>query len=578
MSWLIGAVGNITNELRKQVSTLADSQLVKHDDANLLIIAGGIKKTCLFQVDNTNRENFVSVGVGIINNENTIRFMDDKLWENINSVEEARKLEGHFVNVRWNKGEVKIFTDVLGLRDIYYSSITNDCIIFSTRGDWLAKILRAEINFKEFGSRWLLFNQISPNSIFNNIERICGGKSIVIDRGNYKITADSYEWLPDFENKHLSINDYSSKLEELINIPFVSDHRVSLSLSGGMDSRLILSYLIQKNKRTWYSHTFGDYDHPDSMVAQKIATDLRIEHERINLEETTPEIFLAEAKDYLLQTNVNNAVSGYLQLRNYKNLIGRNEVIIDGGFGEIWRREFFNRILVRGRKNLNDKDTDGMIPYLRVHRADVFTEDIKNTFYKGCKEQLENSFKTLPDANTIGMENWIDLFAVKTRLLNYYSSAQVHLDGWVFSYMPFIQQSLLKNLFNTSLSKRKNGKMFRQIIKQNYKTLSNYPLAKGQFTHPFFLNTIQSRIWNIAYKKLKLKMYNDNSTEHLLNTLSPYIQDTITSASVKQCGYYDYSKLLRLSNVVAKDTASSYDLYELDWWFAFELFRQEITQ
>ena len=577
MSWLIGIAGNYSDELKNQIDHLSENHLVKYEESNFVIIAGGIKKTCIFQIDSDEKDSFVAVGVGISNNEDSIQFINNELWERINNVEEARKLEGHFVNVRWDKNKIKIFTDILGLRDLYYAANTAGYIIFSTRGDWIAKILRAGINFKEFGSRWLLFNQISPNSIFKGIERVSSGRSITIDRHTMKISVEKFEWLPDLENKLLTITDYSSKLEKLINIPFASDQRVSLSLSGGMDSRLILSYLVKKRKN-WYTHTFGDYYHPDSLVAQRIAKNLGIEHERIDLDIPAPEIFLKEVKDYLVQTNVNNAVSGYLQLRNYKALMNRDEVIIDGGFGEIWRREFFNRLLLRGKKELYAKNINGIIPYLQVHRADVFTEEIRNTFYEGCKEQLGNSFKTLPEISTIGIENWIDLFAIKTRLLNYYSSAQIHLDGWVFGFMPFIQTSLLKNLFSIPLSKRKNGNLFRRIIKQNYRALSTYPLAKGQFTHPFFLNTIQSRIWNMAYKKLRLKMYNDNTTEHLLNSLSPYLQDTITSNDVKQCGCYDYSKLLRLSNILVKGSANSHDLYELDWWFAFEIFRQGITK
>ncbi|KAF0151760.1 MAG: hypothetical protein FD143_1624 [Ignavibacteria bacterium] len=577
MSWLMGVAGNFPDGLKKQINNVSENILVKQEENNLIIIAGGIRQTCKFNIETNEKDSFISVGVGIEHSENDVKFMNEERWQVIDNVEKARKLEGHFVKVRWNKDEIKVYTDILGLRDIFYATPQKDYIIFSTRGDWLAKYLQAEINFKEFGSRWLLFNQLSSNSILNGVERLSGGSSIRVNRNDMKVTINKYDWLPNLESDSLSSTEYSTKLEKLINIPFIQNQRVSLSFSGGMDSRLILSYLAGR-RNNWYTHTFGDYNHPDSVVANSIAKSLSIEHEQINLDMPTQEVFLTEFKDYLLLTNVNNAVSGYLQLRNYKKLICREEVIIDGGFGEIWRREFFNRLLLRGRKELLEKNIGGIIPYLIVHRADVFTGEIKNIFNTGCKEQLENIFINLPDANTIGMENWIDLFAIKTRLLNYYSSAQVHLDNWVFGYMPFIQKSLLENLFVLSVAERKNGKLFRYIIKRNNKMLSKFPLAKGQFTHPFFLNTIQSHIWNIAYKKLRLKTYNDTTAENLLNALSTYIQDTVSTKDVKECGCYDHSKLLRLSNNFAKGTASSFDLYELDWWFAFELFRQGIIK
>lgn len=578
MSWIIGSIGNCSYDLIKKIEILARNKIVEYREDNFVVFAGGNDKTCLYKINNLANEEYISVGIGLIVDDYKTSLMTVEDWGIISNSSIARKLNGHFINVRWNRNEIKIFSDVLGLRDIYFTKVENDHIIFSTRGDWLSKIIQAGIDFKEFGSRWLLFNQLSAKSIFNNIIRINSGTSVLINRLDFSLSIDKYNWLPDHDKNVISVSKFSRKLNEHITFPSTTNQKISLSLSGGMDSRLILSYLLNSCGGKWYSHTFGDYHHPDSIVAQRITSDIGIEHEKINIELPTADIFLSEVTEYVSLTNVNNAVSGYLQLRNYKNLIGRNEVIVDGGFGEIWRREFFNRLFIRGRKELLERNIEGMIPYLQVHHANIFTEEIQKTFLAGCKEQLEDIISTLPKAESIGVENWIDLFAIKTRLLNYYSSAQIHLDSWVFSYMPFSQPSILKNLFNIPLAQRKNGKMFREIIKQNFKPLVKYPLAKGQFTHPFFLNTIQSRIWNIAYKKLKLKMYNDRSTANLLNTLFPYIQDTITSSSVKECSYYDYSKLLRLSNSLTKRTATDFDLYELNWWLAFELFRQGISK
>ncbi|MBI3125852.1 MAG: hypothetical protein HYZ10_15760 [Ignavibacteriales bacterium] len=486
MSWIIGAVGRCSVELQKKIESLTSNKFVEYRENNLIVFAGGNSQTCLFNVNGFSNEKFITVGIGIKNDENKTRFMQVADWENVSNSSNAQKLDGHFVNVRWNNDEIKIFTDVLGLRDIYFTQTTKDVFVFSTRGDWLSKICDSEINFKEFGSRWLLFNQISDKSIFTKIERVCGGTSVIFSRRQNNFTVNKFTWLPKFESVHVLIEEHSRQLNKLIHFPFSNSHQITLSLSGGMDSRLILSSLLNSANRNWYAHTFGDQNHPDSVVAQKISGDMGIKHEQINLDLPVIDKFLAEVTEYVSLTNVNNAVTGYLQLMNYKKLIGRNEVIVDGGFGEIWRREFFNRLLIKGRKELINRNIEGMIPYLQVHHADIFTEEIQKSFLASCKEQLEDIIEALPKAELIGVENWIDLFAIKTRLSNYYSSAQIHLDGWVFSYMPFIQPIILNNLFCVPLSQRKNGKMFREIIKQNNNSLVKYPLAKGRFTHPFF--------------------------------------------------------------------------------------------
>ena len=115
---------------------------------------------------------------------------------------------------KWNKAEIIFESDPLGLRDIYISESQNE-IIFSTRADWLTKIHKLKINFKEFGSRWLLFNQISNNSVFNGVERIVAGKRAFISLYGFDIKYHESNWLPDEQSYNVDIKSFSEKLKSL---------------------------------------------------------------------------------------------------------------------------------------------------------------------------------------------------------------------------------------------------------------------------------------------------------------------------------------------------------------------------
>jgi hypothetical protein len=574
MSWIIGVCGKSAGQLSSQIKSFIASPIVEYKEANFCIYAGGNSRTCLSVIEKQSEEKFIAVGVGLEINSSKIGLMNTSHWKNVTDNRTARKLGGHFVCVRWNDNKVKIFTDVLGLRDIYLAKPNDGTILFSTRGDRLSKICGSEIDFKEFGSRWLLFNQISNKSIFTKLERICCGQSVEIDRQTYKPVTENYNWLPKPADKKTTLEEFSGKIEQLVTAPLLEGRKISLSLSGGMDSRLILSYLLNSENKNWDTHTFGSINHPDSIISKRIAGDNGFEQSHIDKEILSVDEFLKEAREYLLITNVNNGVSGYLQIRNYLELANGEEIIIDGGFGEIWRREFFNRLLIRGRSKLTTRDAGEMLPYLYVHRADIFNDDLKKIFLEGCKEQLNNSIQSLPDANSIGLENWIDLFAVKTRLSNYYSSAQSHLDNLVCGYMPFIQHNVLEALFNVDLSLRKNGKMFRDILCRNRKTLTAYSLAKGNLSIPYSFNTLQSRLWSAVYKNLRLKAFNDDSRKKLFVMLRPLILDVINSKDVKECCLYNQTRLISLSDKLTKGLETEFELHELDWWIAFELFRK----
>lgn len=137
---------------------------------------------------------------------------------------------------------------------------------------------------------------------------------------------------------------------------------------------------------------------------------------------------------------------------------------------------------------------------------------------------------------------------------------------------------LLKNLFNVRISHRKDGRIFKNIIGKNFPPLKAFPLAKGQNTHPFGLNTVQSRIWNIIYRKIGLKLYHENNSKKLIDLVSPFLLDTISSRSVIECGYYNFQKLNRFSNSLRKKELTQTEIHEIDWWLAFELFRENTYQ
>lgn len=574
MSWIIGATGIIDKDLQEIIKKLAQKPLYQIEEENLFILAGGIKPTCHYINNLENRSSILSVGVGISHTDEEFHLIKDGDWQAFTSDNALERLNGHFVIIKWDKNEIRISTDKLGLRDIYYFKNSRQNIIFSTRLDWLVKISGAKINFKEFGSRWILFNQISRKSVFDEIERVSSGNSILINRLTNSLSNQKNYWVPNFHKEEFTQNTFSNLLEKLVTFPLSNNQMISLSLSGGMDSRLLLSFLLKNSHSNWYSHTFGDNRSADSVVVKKIISGLNIRHEQIDLPLPDIEGCIAEIKEYVSATIINSEASAILQLRNYNQLSGRDEIVIDGGFGEIWRRDFFNRLLLTGYKSLLRKDACEILPFMQYRRASIFNQDINDLMYAGSLEQLQEIFTELPAIEVIGAENWVDLFAIKTRLANYYSYEQARLDTIIYGFMPFVQPILLENIFNLNISHRKNGKLFKYLIDKNYKKLKDYPLAKGEITYPFWFNTPLSRVWKILSRKLKVNINNDNNPKKLIQLLSPYILDKINSSSVKQCELYNYTKLISLSNSLQNNELTVSQINELDWWLSFELFRE----
>ena len=577
MSWFLGGLGRFDGEFLSTIKLLTPSPLVQNESANFFLFAGGIPSTCKFKFDKINHQkNWLQVGIGISQN-NPRKFLSTDDWNQIvkNGDEEKFELDGHYVLLNWDHDSIVFVTDKTGLRDFYYCCDSKENIFFSTRIDWLAKLIPTEINFEEFSSRWQLFNQISPNSIIKNTTRVNRGQTLRIDRNTKKIITTENKFIPYSEHSDNQSNKFDEQLSELISVPS-AENGISLSFSGGLDSRLLFSYLLANKEQYWDTHTFGEEGHPDAIIAKRICDHFDIPHRQIEVPRPTADQFIVELREYVGQTVVNNCASSFLQLRNYNGLELKGPTVIDGGFGEIWRREFFNRFLILGSKSILKRDTMKLIPHLNLHRADIFSAETNLKMLEGNKKQLEIIFSELPSPDAIGIENWIDLFAAKTRITNYYSHEQSRLDSMLTSYMPYLQPSLLDKLFTVPLDQRKNGKLFKALIKSNEKTLAKYPLVKGTMMVPFWMNTLQTRGWSLIRKKIFEKSVITESRRKFFLDLTPLILDMINSKTVRECNFYDSKKIARLAAELNKRNYSDHILNEMDWWLSFELFRQQI--
>lgn len=161
-----------------------------------------------------------------------------------------------------------------------------------------------------------------------------------------------------------------------------------------------------------------------------------------------------------------------------------------------------------------------------------------------------------------------------TRLPNYYAPEQVRIDDYVVSFMPFVQKDLLKYLFILTNSARKNGILFRDLIKKNSPQLTKTPLVKGSITHPFNSSSLNARLNARVKQKFGLN-YKSKIHDELFFRLREYIFDMLNSTTVINCDLYDKSKIKTLRNKLESDQ-NGYST-ELDWFLSFELFGQGIT-
>lgn len=567
MSWFLGyySKNNSPSQTRKII--LPDDTIFKIETANYFLSAGG-NKNIFF--DANGKEVFVVSGIGI--DKNLMTVADKNYWKltALPKILNHDFIDGHYAGASITADSFTFFTDPLGLREVFFFE-TDDKIYYSTRLDLILKLGKFEIDFNEFGSRWMLLNQISTRSIVKNIVRLNCGSIASIQ--NKELNIKKFTWLPQESKKSISIIEFSDLVKEFFLLS-KENQKLSLSLSGGLDSRMLLSLLLNQRKLDWSAHTFSNSNLADEEVARKLASHFNFSLNIIKPPELSRKELFDFIKNYIANTYLTESAFNAVNLLGYDNLPD-SEIIIDGGFGEIWRREFFLKLLLKNRKAVLDFDQLVVTKSMLLFRADIFNKDTANLMLDSSINHVYELMRKITVEGNILSENIIDFFVVKSRLPNYYGAEQNRIESKVSAIMPFAQYSLLNKLFSVSVDTRRNNKLIKSIIAENAPALRQFSLSKGNMTYPYFLNSFGKRIYAKVFSGLKKS--EDSSVHNFVSVFKEFLFDSVNSSSFKNYQYYDHIKIKKLvDDIYEKNNMIKFN--EFSWFLAFEIFRQTMEE
>ncbi len=573
MSWIFGVCSK-NEDLRGAAFPCHDPPLFRVVTPRLYLAAGGNPDTTFWESSPDGNVGWIVVGTGLTGQADRKRFLDRDDWHRLLSDAsfDHRALDGHFIALRWGPRLTEVFSDQLGLRTVYFGRYEPG-VCLSTRLDWLTRTTRLEeIDYEALGSRWLMFNQLTYESGIVGIDRLGpGGHARINDTCSFHQTWNP--WSPRFEKG--DPNNLSRVLTGIMQCAIGQKRTFSLGLSGGVDSRLLLALLSSLAPGRFDTHTFGNSRDPDVVLARRLASSVGVTNAYLDgsLERAAPTI--DELRQFAAQTCLIEPVSSYLKLRHYETLRSMKKSLVDGGFGEIGRRQYLNRIVRFGRAALRSGDSSRLLPLMRAARGDIFSTEIARLLERGAHKSLDRTLLEMPAAEAIGVENFADLLAVRTRIPNYGGPEQARLDGIILNYMPLAQPSFLEAVFGISGSRRSSAALYFEMIRALNPELACIPLAKGGCTYRFGLPT--SMAWAVVKLKSRLTAsFEDHGPTDLLMRLKEFVLDTLHSRDCAENPVYDRTKI----------TSAVGNFYDgdakwrttVDWSLTFELWRQSLCQ
>ena len=575
MSWLLAVVG-------KNPSTIQSSDLARLHPPPLhcvvsetsYVAAGGIPQTCLhgsFRDPVDGRlARWLVLGLGISRHDGYCRFISSLEWERIleQTQPNLRALDGHFAILRWREGLMECFTDQLGMRTLHIAKVP-DGIAVSTQLDWITQLRgQCEIDFEEFGSHWLTFNQFSYRSLVKGVDRLGPLGHASIEGGSYSIT--HHEWPLEFGRS--SEEELVAILQSLINPQLDNLRSLTVGLSGGLDSRLLVALLLAA-KRPFSLHLFGHPDEPDVKIARRIAAAEHLPQQHYHDSLPPRDECLSRLKTFVVRSGGNSPASGFVKQRYYDRIHADQRVLIDGGMAEIARRQFMNRLLRLGHRALVSRQRPPLLPYVSYDRASIFNKEAMHDMQRGAEVQLDATLRDTWRRDEVGLENFLDLLVVRYRFPNYAGYGQQYMDGEIVSYMPFAQPSFVRAALATPVQSKKNGRLFRQLIRRCHPSLTKFPLVKGYSTYPYSLQPTPALVWMKA-KSLVHSPFVDPAPIQILTVLSDFVQDTAHSSEVRNYAPYDHAAILKV--VTEFYQGKREHARDLDWWLSFELWRTSL--
>jgi hypothetical protein len=532
---------------------------------------GGNPATCSWGV--TGDGGWVIAGTGLMPAGEDFSIMNSDDWASV-----VPKLgnsdaypDGHYIVARWGPDKIEFIADQLGLRTLYFATKDEKCCL-STRLDWVARSMKmSEIDYDNLGGGWLLYNQIDYTSGIKNIERLGPAGSLAIRQGKITVECTSRPFLPSFEP--VPVSDAIRCLNRITLSALQPPYIVSLGLSGGLDSRALLAMCASRRCGGFATHTFGDRCDPDVAIARKISGETGIPGKFIDEPLRLTEETFTGMKEFVCRTMLTEPVTAYPRLRHFPSIRTDATLMLDGGFGELSRRQYLNRAVRLGAGALGRRDAGALIPYFRHRRGDFFTPDINAAFHRGAVNSLQAALDSMPDVAEIGKGNFTDLLAVRTRIPNFGSPEQARLDDTILNFMPMVQPSFLRLVFGIPEKCRSNASLHRSIIAESFPELARFPLAKGGLTSPYHRSTAMALI-ALKAKSRFIRGYSDPGPEQLLNGYREYIEDLSASAGVASEPAYNgrviREAVMRYYNGDRSQTGT------VSWWLTFELWKQSI--
>ncbi|GJQ64319.1 MAG: hypothetical protein SCALA702_33720 [Melioribacteraceae bacterium] len=179
-------------------------------------------------------------------------------------------LKGSFNLILIVKGKLKLFNDHIGLKKFFIFEQTSEFII-SNDINFIAKNQEMQIDETGIAVNTLFHHFTGGVTLYENVRTSPNASEITVTNSVASGVYWSYRELANLERTNLSFDNFADKITHITKgyLDYIGSDKISMTLTGGMDSRTILAMLLKLGYKP-NTFTFGSGVSADVEVAKKI--------------------------------------------------------------------------------------------------------------------------------------------------------------------------------------------------------------------------------------------------------------------------------------------------------------------
>jgi hypothetical protein len=346
---------------------------------------------------------------------------------------------------------------------------------------------------------------IANETLHKDIKRLPHASIVTHQEGENDVTIEK---TLEKRNRPISLSEAMERYEGLIDLYFNGNANFSLSLSSGMDSRLLLASLLKKGKLPVLG-TMGNSTSTDVKVSREISHKLNLNHQVVTIEK----------EDYLDVQKVKEiikATSGSKPMYHWHTFFyidkvnfPKDHLHVVGSNGEAVRSYYLDKGVVTKGLQFFDFNLFRAFFKLKIDKGNQFVVDSVQS-QVNLNEVYDFVAASVSDANKNTADK-LDYFYTYQRVRNFIGNGLALYNTRNTTISPFLDVDFQKIASGLSRTNKLNSHFHRKLIDHLYPQLMNFSnTEQGQSisnfeTNWYWLKKEQYHSYNIVEKVMMSK-------------------------------------------------------------------------